>query len=224
MARTCGSALAGPRSDVPPPVAIPVADPRDLRDLLDVVEHVKQRVVERHVDQRIVARRQRLADLVHPVLERVVAPEVVRPEKSTFLQILAQPCRLVIVEVGAARLGHHDERASRQRVGVGEPHQRVVEVAVRCAADGRARQLGEAERQVLVRARPVHRPAGAVAVRGIAEHDAAEHERAVVARVREECRRNLVRRGARRNCAAATVARALTPTATSKRDGYTAVE
>ena len=61
---------------------------------------------------------------------------------------------------------------------VASEHQRV-RIAGRVHADGRARELREADGQVLIGARPIDAPAGAVAVRRVAELQAAELEGAV---------------------------------------------
>ena len=105
-----------------------------------------------------------------------------------LLEIRAQRARLGIVEVGAAWLCHHDERAMRQRVLIGERNSDVVEAAVRGAADRCPRQLREAKREVLVGARPVDEPAVAVAVRRVAEDDATERPRPVIARILADAR------------------------------------
>ena len=120
--------------------AQPHADRRNLREVLHVVQHVEQRVLERQVDDRIGRRRQRLAHLVLEHLERVVAPEIVSPEKAAAQQVIAQARRLLIVHVERAGLRHHDERALRH-LRIGQPQHDVLEVGDRIAADVRCGQL-----------------------------------------------------------------------------------
>src|SRR3954453_14711030 len=59
----------------------------------------------------------------------------------------------------------------------------MIELSASLLADERRGELGQTERQVLVSTRVVDAPAGAVAVRGVAEIDAAELKGAVVFRV-----------------------------------------
>src|SRR5262245_46493267 len=94
--------------------AVPESDRRDLNFFLNVVQRVKDRMLEREIEQRVFARRKRLSQLVRPVLERIVAPKIIRPEKSAPLEIRPQARGLDIVEVRSAGFGHHNERTMRE--------------------------------------------------------------------------------------------------------------
>ena len=98
-----------------------------------------------------------------------------------------QVLRFLVAEVRATGLGHHDERAVID-FRIGQAVDRVIELALRVAAHRRDGELGEAEAQVDVGARVVDEPAVAVTIRRVVEPDAAEHERAVVVRVRRQIR------------------------------------
>ena len=95
-----------------PAGAGPEVNRRDLRQLADVVEHVKNRVLHRKILDGELAAWQRLSQLVLPVIPRVFAPEIVGPQKAAVLEIGAQSCGFVLVEIGAARFGKHRERAA----------------------------------------------------------------------------------------------------------------
>ena len=139
-------------------------------------------MADRHLRQREVRRGQRFPDFVLPVIERVVAPEIIGPQKPAVEQVIAQVRRFFDAEVRAARLRHHEERTVID-LGIGQPVDAVIEVAGQVAADGSGGELGESITEILVGARPVDGPSAAVAVHRVVEHDAAEHERAVVVRV-----------------------------------------
>jgi hypothetical protein len=70
-----------------------------------------------------------------------------------------------------------------ERLLVGQLEGDMVEAAVGAAADRRSGELGKAEGEVLVGARPVDEPAVTVAVGRIAEDDATERPRSIVRRV-----------------------------------------
>ena len=55
--------------------------------------------------------------------ERVLAPEVVRPQEAALEHVVVQLARLVFIEVRAAGLRHHHERAMvEQRVRQPDDH------------------------------------------------------------------------------------------------------
>ena len=73
--------------------------------------------------------RKRLRDLSGPVGKRVLAPEVIDPEKAALEQVVAQLRGFGLVEERAARLGHHHERTViEQRIGQSD-HDVVVAVS-----------------------------------------------------------------------------------------------
>src|SRR5438876_6756703 len=150
--------------------------------MADLVQRVKDGVVQGKVDNREFAGRKRLPNLTSERVPRALAPEIIGPEKASSKKVVAQPGRLVLVEVGAARLGHHDERTAEKLV-IGEADDRVIELPVCGLAYQRRRQLGEAEGEIYVRSWVVDEPAAAVAVRRVPEHDPAECESPIVARV-----------------------------------------
>ena len=82
-------------------------------------------MVGRQIDDRVLAGRKDLADLRRPDAPRIAAPEVVHPQEPAFQQVLAEPRGLALVEVHRSNLGHHHERALKQRV-VGEPDEQMV--------------------------------------------------------------------------------------------------
>src|SRR5215813_11330652 len=110
-ARTCGTALGCL------PGVCPEIDRGDLRDLPDVVQDVKELMVQRDVDDGIVFGREGLADLIGPPVERAIAPEVVGPEEPALQSVVAERRGFGIIEERTARLSHHDERAAiEQRI------------------------------------------------------------------------------------------------------------
>src|SRR5262245_51174807 len=72
--------------------AVPESDRRDLNFGLNVVQRVKDRMLEWQIEQRVFARGERLSQLVRPVLERIVAPKITRPEKSAPPEVRPQAC------------------------------------------------------------------------------------------------------------------------------------
>src|SRR2546428_1052556 len=160
----------------------PEADRRDLRKLADLVEHVKNRMIELEIPDRILAGGKRFAELGDPRIPRVLAPEIIGPQETALEQVVAQPRRLLLVEVRAARLGHHDERTLEQLL-VRQTQQDVLVLALRAPAHRQRRQLGETIGEVDVRPGPIDVPAVSVAVARVAKHDPAELEATVVGRV-----------------------------------------
>ena len=97
----------------------PRTDRWDLFDVMNLVEHVKQRVVERDVDDRIALGRQRLGDFARPDAERILAPEIVRPQEAALEHVVVKLPGFGLVEVRAAWFGHH--HADSGRAAVGQP-------------------------------------------------------------------------------------------------------
>ena len=152
---------------------VPVADAGDLRKFLHREHLVKEDVIRRHVVDRILPGRQHAADLIFPVGPRVLAPEVVGPEKAALQQILPEIHDFLFVEVDAARLGHHQDRAVKH-FGLTEVQQKTFRFAVLVHADRRPRELRQPDREIFVSARKIHVPARAVAVGSVPEHQTAE--------------------------------------------------
>ena len=98
--------------------------------------------------------------------------------KPPFWRYCAQRRRFLGRDERAAVLAHHHERALEQ-LGLGRLNHDVIHFLVGVEVHRRARELGEANRQVLVRARVVDAPAAAVAVRRLRVRQAAEREVAV---------------------------------------------
>ena len=167
--------------------AQPEVDRRDLRQLPDIVEDMKDGMIRRHVEEREFPGWQRLPDLVFPVRPRILPPEIVCPQKTAAHEVVVQMVRFLVAEVRATRLGHHDEWTVID-FRIGQAVDRVIELALGSAADRRDRELGKTEAQVDVSAWVVDEPAIAVAVRRVVEPDAAEHEGAVVVGVRLQAR------------------------------------
>src|SRR6267143_4912612 len=163
--------------------AQPEVDRRDLRQLPNVVEDMKDRMIRRHVEKWEFPGWQRFPDLIFPVRPRVLPPEIVCPQETAANEVVVQMVRFLVAEVRATRLGHHDERTVID-FRIGQTVDSVVELALSAAADRRDGELGKAEAQVDVGAWIVDEPAVAVAVRRVVEPDAAEHEGAVVLGVR----------------------------------------
>ena len=137
-------------------------------------------MVERDVDDRKFIRRQRLRHLHRPPLPRVAPPEVVRPEEPALAQVLAQLRRLRRREIRAARLGHHHPR-TLEEFFFGELQHEPHGISLAHRRDRDARQLRDAQREVLIRARIVDEPPGAIAIRRRVELDPAEAKPAVIA-------------------------------------------
>src|ERR1700704_757471 len=145
---------------------------------MNVVERVKQGMLERHVDNRISLGWKRLRDFSSPVAEGELAPEIVGPEKAALEHVVAQLPGFGFVEERTARFGHHHERTViEQRIGQSDDDMLIA--VFRVAADGRRGELREPERQVDVGSRVIDAPAVAVAVRGVPKEDAAEEKVAV---------------------------------------------
>ena len=176
MARACGVALSAPRSGRAAAHRGPTANRRNLRNLVHVKERVKHHVAERHVDDRILAPlRENLPHFTHPVLPRVRAPRIVHPEKSALEHVVAQRLGLFGLEVRAAELAHHDERAIEQ-LGIGGHDHVVVRRAGLVEVDRRLGELRQPDGEILIGARVIHAPAAAVAVVGLAIRQPAERE------------------------------------------------
>src|SRR5688572_6442102 len=135
------------------------------------------RVVARQIDDGILRRVEHFRELGDPPLPGQAAPEIISPQEAPLEQILAETSRFLLVEVGRAHLGHHDEGAAEQHI-VGEANQQRVGLAVGHADVG-ACQLAEADREIDVGARVIDAPVAAVAAEVAAKPDAAEVERAV---------------------------------------------
>ena len=178
--RACGTWLSS-RSEVLTRI-LPEADRRNLCHAFHVVEHVKDRMPQGNIDHRKLARGQRLSDLRLPDVPRVLAPEIIDPEKSTLDEIVVQMRRILRIQIQRADLLHDDDPTPVQLV-VAEVDDRVVVPAARIAAHRRLRQLGESVGQVLVGLRVVGRPVSADALRMPLAHGAAVLERAVVRRI-----------------------------------------
>src|SRR6188472_3686320 len=103
-------------------------------------------MVRHQVENRKLVRRECLAQLPHPPAPRVLAPEVVRPEKAALFQIEAQRGGFLVVKADAARLRHHHERTVEQLL-VGEPYEEMFRFAARISTDVRLRQLRQAKRK-----------------------------------------------------------------------------
>ena len=74
-------------------------------------------MVERELDDRILRRRQHLANLALPDLPRVAAPEIVGPEEAALQQVVAQVAPTSSsAKIGGPDFRHHDERALEQLV------------------------------------------------------------------------------------------------------------
>ena len=177
IARDVHVALSAPRSDVPPPLPscrlLESAAP-----ILHLELRPEQRVVQRHVDDRILATAGAPCASRAPTTPTRSAPEIVGPEESALQQILAQPFGFLVVEVDAPTSvimmnGHWNSVSSVSRMS------EVVRVARRRPADRCLGEFGQPDREVDVGARPVHVPVAAVAARIVAEHDPAELEGAV---------------------------------------------
>src|SRR5262245_1464655 len=155
--RTIGAALRGS------PRAEKEIDRGNLRDLLDLELCVEQRMVERQIEDRKFGRWQCLAQLAYPPGPRVLAPEVIRPQEAPLFQVKPQLGSFFVVEAGPAWLGHHDKWTIEQR-RIGQLDEQMFRFAGLVLADVRLRQLGEAEREIDIRAWVIHAPAAAVAL------------------------------------------------------------
>ena len=119
-----------------------------------------------------------LPKLALPELPRVLPPEIVSPQEAALDEVLTQTRGLVLVEMGRPDLGHHDERTPKEH-RIGETNEHVFRVALRISADRRLGQLRQADRQVLVRPRPVHAPVATVTVAIAVKRHPAELKRSV---------------------------------------------
>src|SRR5262245_35151054 len=130
-------------------VAPPGLDRRNLRELLDLVLHLHQRMIGGDVADRIFRWRQHTRDLRHPLLPRIGAPEVVHPHESALEEVLAERLDLALVERHGADVLHMQVRTLKQRL-VGKPHGEVVGPSAVLHADARARQLGQTNREIQI--------------------------------------------------------------------------
>ena len=80
---------------------------------------------QREVDDRIVLRRQHLANLHLPLVPLIAPPEVIRPEEPAFQDELAKLRRLLVIEPCAAGRGHQHERTLKEGVIGGTDEQWV---------------------------------------------------------------------------------------------------
>src|SRR5262249_32716447 len=65
----------------------PEADRRNLWDAVHLIQHVKERVSEGNVDDRILGAWECLADLIGPIGPGTFAPKVIRPQEATLEQV-----------------------------------------------------------------------------------------------------------------------------------------
>ena len=140
----------------------------------------EERMVEREVANRILGRRQYLAELGGEMFPGIAAPEVICPKKSTLQQIVAQAFRIFRSEVSAANLRHHDERALIE-LRIREPDDQMVGLALPIETDPRLGELRQANREVDVGARIVDEPPAAIPHVAVGERHPAEVERSVEA-------------------------------------------
>jgi hypothetical protein len=108
--------------------------------LVDVVQHVEQRVLERQLHQRVCPDGSALR-ISFSQWPRRTRPRSRRPTGNRLSAGRCAGRGLGLVEVRAARLREHDERAAREAIGVGQLNDDVIEVAGDVAADLRGRQL-----------------------------------------------------------------------------------
>src|SRR5262245_55919358 len=153
-------------------------DRRNLRDFLDLELCVEHRMVERQIEDRKFGRWQCLPQLAHPPAPRVLAPEVISPQKAALFEVKTQLRSFVVVEADPAWLGHHDERTIEER-RIGQLNEQMFRFARLILADVGLGELGQTEREINVGARIIDAPASAVALEGIAKNDAAEVKAAV---------------------------------------------
>ena len=139
-------------------------DAGNLRHALEVEHGVVDRVVGRHVHNRIVGFGKDFADLVLPDLPGVRPPEVVHPEKAALQEIGPEPGRILLAEVQTSDLLHQDHGTAVELV-VGEPHDQMVGLARGVEADADFGQLGEPDREIDVGERVIGEPTPAVTPR-----------------------------------------------------------
>src|SRR4029453_5603809 len=133
---------------------------RDLRNSLDRILRVKERMIRLQIEDRILLRRQHAGDLLHPVVPFRVAPEVVDPEEAAFQQVVTEAGYLLLGELGCSHVLHVQVRTVEEIV-VGQPEREVIWLTVRATADARPGQFRETEGEVYVGVGIVRGPAGA---------------------------------------------------------------
>src|SRR5436309_2061924 len=79
-------------------VAIPELNRRHLWNRLYIVEGVHDLMCGRDVEDWVFARRQHTTNLVHPLLPRLRAPEIVDVKKAALEKKIAQPRHFVLAE------------------------------------------------------------------------------------------------------------------------------
>src|SRR5712691_6665079 len=114
--RSLGRAAAAPH---------PEGNSRDLRELENREHRMKNRMLQRQIDERVGTRWQYLPDLALPDLPGVIPPEIVGPQESALEQVIVEVPGFHVIEIDVPDLRHHDERAVEQ-FRIGEPdHQGI---------------------------------------------------------------------------------------------------
>ena len=161
--------------------AAPVADGGDLRHALHFEQRAPQWVLRWQVHDRVLRRRQHLADLAHPHLPGSVAPEIVHPEEAALVEVGAQRRGIGGFEDRRADVRGEQERTLEQE-RIGRPEDEVIGVARGLSADPHLAELAEAHGEIEVGAGIVGAPSGAARLAPLARvHQAAEVEAAIEA-------------------------------------------
>jgi len=138
---------------------IPEIDIGYLQELLHVEHRVHDRVGDWQIEDRKLARWQHRRDVVLPVGPGVTAPEVVNPEKPTLHEVIPQVRRLLLGETSERFDVLHEHHGAVEEDRIVESDHDVVRLAVGVELDRDARELGQSNREIVVRAGIIGTPA-----------------------------------------------------------------